>query len=347
MSFINIDIKTDDVEYSIGFDHHINFVRGDSGIGKTSLVELISSSEGIDLNSTFPIRLADNTNWDLIMQSATNSIIIFDDMKSIESTLFADNVSKYCIKNNQWYLIIDRAEIDSFRGKRLSYAANAIYRMETDGRKHWLEPYYKFVKPDLTNIDTFLVEDAASGYVFFSKNFSNINVVSAEHGKSAVVEKTLELARKQKKVLIFADMASFGCHIDSLVNIVLTDYKDIQILWDYECFEELLLQTNLLKNLSIVRTAFNNLPKSASGYSSWEKYFEYLSQKATENLLCRYNHNGELYDCYYIDCDDCNSYKAAKCTQKLEGLKIEALLKETKYDCLLECSEKARTDTVK
>lgn len=67
MSFINIDIKTDDVEYSIGFDHRINFVRGDSGIGKTSLVEFISSSEGIDLNSTFPIRLADNTNWDLIM----------------------------------------------------------------------------------------------------------------------------------------------------------------------------------------------------------------------------------------------------------------------------------------
>lgn len=334
MNSIELDVTYNKYHCHLEFHRRISIIRGDSAIGKTSLIDMVSNPL-TTVVSTYPIDIAGSNGWFNTMIGATDTIIFFDDMTIVESARFADAVSKYCSQNNLWLVVMDRSL--EFGGGKLSYAVDSIYDMFNDGNtEYWIEPEFPVDFDRSKQFDTILVEDSSGGYQFFNRNLPDIAVHAATDGKATIVDDAMKIVSERSNILIFADVAAFGCHIDDLMCQVLKRSEDTQLVWFYECFEELLLRTNLLNHNPRVVELFNNLVDQANANVSWEKFFEKFIEDLTDNTFCKYVHGNKLYDCYFKDCEECNSYIKAKCPYVLEGDKLEALVKETPYEFLLD-----------
>lgn len=107
----------------------------------------------------------------------------------------------------------------------------------------------------------------------------------------------------------------------------------------YECFEEMLLNTNIFNQNKLVIIEMNNLFQYANQFISWERFFEDLLARATEGTKYAYKHSsGKLSSCYVNNCDECNSYIKNKCDFAIDGNKVKILFEKTKYEWILEIS---------
>lgn len=87
----------------------ITIIRGDSGIGKTTLVDLVSQSiMGVQVNCPLDIIVATETTWQAVMQFNTNSLIIFDDLELVASAKFASEVKKTSSNNNYYLIFLEK-----------------------------------------------------------------------------------------------------------------------------------------------------------------------------------------------------------------------------------------------
>ena len=101
------------------------------------------------------------------------------------------------------------------------------------------------------------------------------------------------------RILLLVAMFAFGCHIDALYKMVLLRYSNISLVWNFESFEEFLLQTNMFNKEPVVTQCFSNLPQYANSEVSWETFFEKFIKEVSENKLYKYYHCCKLYRCYY------------------------------------------------
>lgn len=330
-----IDIKSDNYNIHFEFERRITVIKGDSGIGKTTLVELLQDeSYDVQKETTLPVVVATTTTWQAVVRGSKSSIIIFDDMDCTETAEFSTLYKECAINNDLYFIIIGRADTEMPAMARLSYSVNSIFTIESVDNQYRQIPYYQL--PEYSGeCDDVLVEDTASGYTFFQKLFDGFaNVYCAESGKSSVVNDTLQL--KPCKTLVIFDSAAFGCHIDEFYNKVVRK-RDIVVLNDYECFEELIIRTNMFIQNSNVQLELEKMPDSANGFLSWENYFEELLRKTTISKQYRFSHGAKLPHCYFEVCAKCNEYILAKCDYNDKNCsdKFVSLLKGTKYDILV------------
>ena len=137
---IELDVAYDEYHCKLEFHRRISVIRGDSAIGKTTLIEMLSRPL-TKVVSTYIVDIPTINGWYNTMANSTDAILFFDDRSLVESARFADAVSKYCSQNNLWLVIIDRAI--SFGGGRLSYAVDSIYEMFNNGdSEYWIEPIF-------------------------------------------------------------------------------------------------------------------------------------------------------------------------------------------------------------
>ena len=140
MNSIELDVAYDEYHCKLEFHRRISVIRGDSAIGKTTLIEMLSRPL-TKVVSTYIVDIPTINGWYNTMANSTDVILFFDDRSLVESARFADAVSKYCSQNNLWLVIIDRAI--SFGGGRLSYAVDSIYEMFNNGdSEYWIEPIF-------------------------------------------------------------------------------------------------------------------------------------------------------------------------------------------------------------
>lgn len=69
-----------------------------------------------------------------------------------------------------------------------------------------------------------------------------------------------------------------------------------------------------------------HLQDYANRYVSWGTYFESLIKRAAYDELFTYSHGSTLNDCYYANCDFCNSHKMQRCNYGIESNKFDLLL---------------------
>lgn len=337
MSTMDINISSDHYCCKIRFERHFIVIKGDSGIGKTELVELISeSARDVKIESTLPCVPLTGATWKDLMRFGENRIYIADDQEFVETREFA-SIFKESVKKNNYFVFICRADTIAGRLGALSFSANDIYRFVGDGKDHYIEPMYPPQKLIASNADCFLVEDTAAGYEFFS-DLVHVDCKCATDGKSSIVKDLAILSKSYKHIFVIVDMASYGCHMEEFYTICNRKIKiKISYMSDYECFEELLLRTNLLKDLSIVKREMNDLPKYAGRFLSWEKYFEDLLKRATSRKFFAQSHGAHINPCYTKSCLDCNVHKMEKCKEAFHGEdKFCDLLIGTKYEDLLQ-----------
>ena len=339
MNTINLTVKSEVYNCNIEFSRRIIVIKGDSGTGKTTLAELISSNiDGVSITSSYKVAVLTEADWKVMMKSNKDMIFIFDDLTLVSTPEFASVVKSTICSNNLYLILISRERFTDLNSVgRLAFCSNDIYKMVYNGKEHYLEKFHSVSECSFESnpIDCFLVEDKKAGYQFFDK-ITSLPCFSATSGKSSVTEDIERLSKDYKHIFVVLDTASFGCHMEEFFNkCTYSITSEVSYMSDYECFEELLAQTNLLNKIDLVKEELSNISKYANKKESWEKYFEDLVGRVTYSKYYKHTHTSDLKDCYYKDCCECNPYKAKKCDGILDGSKFEALLRGTKYERIL------------
>ena len=134
MSFIRLTVESNLYNCNIEFDRHIIFIKGNSGVGKTSLVDILSESNSSDVNitCTIPYMIVNDTTWKAIMSSVSNTLLIFDDMSVVETPEFASIYKETALRNNNYFKIMSRENYYDLR-------TNDNYIFVCDGKNHYIK----------------------------------------------------------------------------------------------------------------------------------------------------------------------------------------------------------------
>lgn len=351
---IDIEINSSIYNFSCSLKRRITVIKGDSGTGKTAVVQILASRPtGFTITSPLDLIPVNAANWKTLLLTSHDAVLFFDDLYYTESMEFISLCTHNLVPNNLYVVLITRHEILNAELKsdlkedskvagmlsKLSISVDEIYNFKTDGINHWLEPVTIPTTDDYSDVDCILVEDTGRGAEFFKVYLKN--VISASNGKSNLVTDTLDLITEKNKILVMVDLAGYGCHWDEFTQRVIRKNPNVFILQNRECFEQMLLYSNMLKDIPKVKRELSDLVKYANNYISWETYFERLISDVTENKLyrCNYSRHAVLADCYLKDCSSCHIKKKEKCDAYLKNLndnKFTVLFKDTIFEHLLD-----------
>ena len=292
-----IRITDSKICYNFTISRNITIINGNSGTGKTTLVDLIDNSRSNDdisitvestLDTVPELRTlrGNDTFWKITIPLMKNTILFLDeDCEFMSTKEFAE-----VVKNSECYFVlITRNSLEM-----LPYSIEEIYEITVD--KHYpnlkktyntlVRRYKDFqgkVKPDLI-----LVEDSKSGYQFVQRAFTAIPCKSC-NGKSNIVSSIKNI--KEKNILIIVDGAAFGSNADRLfAEIMNKNYTGKHVvIFAPESFEWLILRSNLFYN-----TVRENLESTynyadSKKYESWEQYYTSLLIKITLKTPAQYN----------------------------------------------------------
>ena len=241
-STIRLGVESDEFRFHCELKRRITVFRGDSGTGKSSLIEYLSSEDDM-VDKICDLQIVPVPNAALamnVLESSRNAVVLFDDLRITESSNFVKMCSECLVKNNLYVVLINR-EFSNFDSNRentkyakISISVTEIYDFKNDGGvNHWLEPIKLPTTEDYSDVDCILVEDKGYDFKFFDNYLSN--VTKSSDGKSSLLKDTLQNAQRSSKVLVMIDLAGFGCHWDQFEKIVLRKYKNVFILPYREC----------------------------------------------------------------------------------------------------------------
>ncbi len=345
---LTIEVKSKLVNYKLEIEHKVTVITGHSGIGKSLFTSAVTDRTGIyKVYVSLPnyiFSVIDSVYWEDDYRAAINDsmdssnkarIFIFDDVDFIKTDYFSKIFSE---DKRNFYIFINR--FDSLEEKSLSrvpFSIYAIYNFITDGRNHWLEPKYNFsVNPDAC-YDCVITEDSSSGFKFLQSYNKGVVSSKSKDNILKLLIKNQDILRT-KKVLAFADLSSFGSCIRKLIEFSTRNGIELSFVPDYQCFEYLLLTSNLIGKLKSKEQilAYSGSTNNVVKFSSLEKLYESLLNHITKGTVLHQGHGGELNSCYCIDCKNCKKdKKRVPCKYGLKGNKQEALIQGTQWEEVL------------
>lgn len=129
-----IIVETRKVKYDFTIKRNISILTGDSGSGKTVLIELIrdyrryGSDSGVFVSCDRDCRTIDNEDWERQISEISDSIIFIDEgNRFLTSKRFAELVQK----SDNYFVIATREKLPM-----LPYSVNEIYGFRKSGKFH-------------------------------------------------------------------------------------------------------------------------------------------------------------------------------------------------------------------
>lgn len=182
---LNLEVRSNVFNFSCELHRRITVIRGDSGVGKTSLVNIVTSKiPGISVKCNLNVKVADDDSWRSMMIVEKDTIIFFDDLQATETLEFAVICKETLVKNNLYAVIINRDSLQNFKeiekensGHKYmtaSISVSEIYNFKSNGTEHWLEPVSIPITTDYGDVDCILSEDSGLGYEFFNNYLKNV-----------------------------------------------------------------------------------------------------------------------------------------------------------------------------
>lgn len=336
-------------EVEVLLERRITYITGLSGAGKTTFLTLLTSGDvlRVTTSTSLPIQVVGYNGLGTFAGSS-NSIIMLDDYASLQETNILSLIMTYAVKNNLWVVILGRENFEEDAGIP-AIAFSSIYIMSQSGDEFTAKKLFLSNKCFISNIhyDLILVEDSKSGYDFVKRLNNTSAIVEPLHGAQNLVKRIVEEKRlgiSSISIFVFIDMASSGIEILKLAKLLrMKAYRgfNVTVMTDYECFEELLLRTNML-NGSVDLSSLEQT--DANNYVSWENFYEDVLNKVTEGKLFRAYH-GSMTRCYVEKCcylknelqgDKCEFHYMHRKEEKDKLDKFKFLLEGTKYERLLD-----------
>lgn len=118
MNTIKLVVRSNTFNCDIELKHRINIIKGDSGVGKTTLSDVFTTvDDAVKTYTTYPTITVSPRDWEHQFETQKDKILIFDNVNFVESEEFYKKVDKYLEKSNQYLIIFDRANLTYFRNK--------------------------------------------------------------------------------------------------------------------------------------------------------------------------------------------------------------------------------------
>ena len=284
-------VESRKVKYDFVIRRNITILTGDSGTGKTVLIDLIrdyrryGSDSGVFLSCDCECRTIDNEDWERQIEEISGSIIFIDEgNRFLTSKKFA-----MLVQNSDNYFVIATRE----KLPMLPYSVQEIYGFRKSGKFHeakqkYNEIYHLYGEISVRSeiVPGFIItEDSNSGYDFFAKlaEQKNIKCISAS-GKSNVIKKLQDSENVTETRLVIVDGAAFGSEMKD-VDEYLKVYENV-VLYAPESFEWLLLSSAVIPNAKVEEIL--QKPEDyidCKEYVSWERFFTAVLTEKTQNSL--------------------------------------------------------------
>lgn len=281
-------VETRKVKYEFEVKRNLTIITGDSGSGKTVLIDLIrdyrryGSDSGIFVSCDCTCKTLDNEEWERQLEESTGSIIFIDEgNRFLTSKRFAE-----LVKGSDNYFVIATRE----KLPMLPYSVNEIYGFRKSGRFHEAKQKYNEIyhlygeisEKDGVDPQLVITEDSNSGYEFFTElaRQKERECISA-NGKSNILD-VLFNTPSDRKTLVIVDGAAFGSEIRDVYAYLETETN--VVLYAPESFEWLILSSAAVPNVRMEQLLNNpeNYIDSAE-YVSWERFFTELLIKSTQD----------------------------------------------------------------
>lgn len=291
-----IRVQNSAVRFEFEIERNINILRGDSGTGKTTLVDMIidyqsqGEASGVELvcKKNCVALSGLGNNWKIFLSAIHDSIVFIDEGESYVRT---KEFAAFIKRTDNYYVIATRNNL-----YEIPYSVDAIFEVKTSGKYGSLKRTYNhferiyavtdFTQKDLKDYEAIITEDSNSGFDFFSKVSEDhgMKCISSE-GKSNVLK--VAMNNSNMKVLIVADGAAFGPEMANVYK--LTSEHECRLFLP-ESFEWMLLDADILKD-SEVREILEKPYKyiESEKYFSWENYFAALLIDKTNGKPSQYN----------------------------------------------------------
>lgn len=128
----HIVVQNNRLHYEFDIKRNITVIRGDSGTGKTTLVNMIAlaaeqgESSGIDVICTKKCRTLPGTDWKLVLDNLHENIIFLDENSSyMKSQEFAE-----CVRHSDnYFVLVTREDLPN-----LPYSVDEIYGIHSSGK---------------------------------------------------------------------------------------------------------------------------------------------------------------------------------------------------------------------
>ena len=289
-------VETKKIKYDFQIKRNITIFTGDSGSGKTVLIDLIrdyrryGSDSGVLISCGCSLRTLDNEDWEYQLKGISESIIFIDEGNRF---LVTKKFVELVIGSDNYFVFATREKLPM-----LPYSINEIYGFRKCGKFQKVKQTYNEIYhlygeiSETADIEPALVitEDSNAGYEFFLELSAkkNIKCISAK-GKSNMIKSLLENKSVGGKRLLIADGAAFGSEMKDVSEYLLVE-GDI-VLYAPESFEWLLLSANVIPDINsmkILKQPENDI--DSKEYASWEQYFtKLLTNKTKGNPVWRYS----------------------------------------------------------
>ncbi len=286
------NIRSNKVCYSINIRRKVTVLKGDSGTGKTTLIDYITawldekngggvSGLKVDTNVRDVFVLTNAiTDWKEVMRLHPNALFVADEgVRYIFSRAFSSifNSMDCCL------LCVTR------RCKKLgclTYSINEVYGLVTKKKNSYYQTeLYNLYNDNVEDFkaDEVVTEDSGCGYDLFSGLF-NIPVVST-HGKNGVV-KYIEAnvdSVEYKRLYVIVDGAAYGGEVEAISKYLLI--PNLVNIFAPESFEYLVLNTDLFRVYCEEELVHTENYADFDKYLTWEQYYTDLLSELMYKLF--------------------------------------------------------------
>lgn len=281
---ISFSIRNRHIAFKFDLERNITIITGDSGTGKTKLVNMVrmyaseGKASGVTLTCERPCTVLEGRDWETILNNTQQSVVFIE-----ESTRFLPTYefAKLIQKTDNYYVIVTREPLP-----QIPYSIDAIKQIVKNARKPKIEKVYKNVSvKDIAAFpyDEIVVEDPKAGFLFFAAASGKRSVpCRTSNGKSNLLPELK--GSKSRRILVIADAAALGSEIRELMRFKQLSSKVIDFFFP-ECFEWLVLKSAIFsKNADVKEILSDPIQYIESElFFSWERYFTHLLVEQTKN----------------------------------------------------------------
>lgn len=293
---IHFNVRTPIIEYDVILTRQVSVLTGDSGTGKTLMLQLIDTNDhrggnarsGIIVDS--PVELVviqgERDIYNIIKKDSA-CVYLFDEdicnilMSSTDDVKSARRYLKSLVEKSNAYFVFVSRELLRF----VDYSVLSVfelYDVNGDSSKFVTKNTYGWYDNTPIDADFVITEDKGIGCLFYKSTLVNCEVISAG-GKNNIVDKVYKsIDSGFCSIFVIADGAVFGRYMLAL-NDIKEANPDIELrLFLPESFEYVVLKSGI--ESAIDTDMIDNPIKyvDSEKYISYERYFTDLLKFCSE-----------------------------------------------------------------
>lgn len=281
---IKIYVKNRHITFSFTLERNITVITGDSGTGKTKLINMVrdyselGKSSGVTLRCDKTCIVLEGRNWEQILNDTHNSVVFVEEStRFLTSQAFAQTMKK----SDNYYVLVTREPLP-----QIPYSIDCIKQIIKNNSKPKLDSIYKNIRTnDISGFpyDIVITEDSKSGFQLFTKATEKhkVKCISSD-GKSGILP--LLSKYSNKNILVIADAAALGSEIRELVRFKEISGNKIDFFLP-ESFEWLILKSAIFAGNNHIQNILTEPVDyiESQDFFSWEQFFTSLLVEETKD----------------------------------------------------------------